>query len=85
MPSADRQRRAYEKKLRDPDDCYLEVAAREEARREQGLASRIRILHGVTEAAHEEIVDISIEEREEQDNGAIKPDGLEKRISCSRY
>ena len=70
MLSANRERRAYEKKLRDPDDCYLEVTAREEERREQGLPSRIGILHAVTGAPHEEILDISIEESDEQDDGA---------------
>ena len=70
MLSANRERRAYEKKLRDPDDCYLEVTAREEERREQGLPSRIGILHGMSGAAHEEILGIPLEENDEQDDGA---------------
>jgi hypothetical protein len=70
MLSANRERRTYEKKLRDPDDCYLEVMAREEERREQGLPSKIGILHGANGAARGEIIGISIEESDEQDDGA---------------
>jgi hypothetical protein len=43
MQRANRERRAYETKLRDPDDCYLEVMAREEERGGQGLTPRIGI------------------------------------------
>jgi len=32
-------RRAYEKKTRDPDDCYFEVMRREEERKQLGLPS----------------------------------------------
>ena len=91
MLSANRERRAYEKKLRDPDDCYLEVTAREEERREQGLPSRIGILPGMSAAAHEEILDFSIEESDDQgmaparsqrktkENAMVRPEDQEFR------
>jgi hypothetical protein len=41
------ERRAYEKKLRDPDDCYLEVMEREKERQAQGLPSLIGIQYGM--------------------------------------
>ena len=41
--AAFKERRAYEKKTRDPDDCYLEVQRREEERTQQGLPSLIGI------------------------------------------
>ena len=39
-------REAYEKKLRDPDDCYIDVVRREEELRAQGLPSQLGILFG---------------------------------------
>ena len=69
MLSANRERVAFEKKLRDPDDCYLEVMSREEERREQGLPPMIGILHGGNGAAREEILSISIEGAELEDDG----------------
>jgi hypothetical protein len=41
------ERRAYEKKLRDPDDCYLEVMQREKERQDQGLPSLIGVQYGM--------------------------------------
>jgi hypothetical protein len=41
---------AYEKKLRDPDDCYIDVARREEELRAQGLPSQLGILFGMRKA-----------------------------------
>ena len=40
-------REAYEKKLRDPDDCYIDVVRREEELRAQGLPSQLGILFGM--------------------------------------
>ena len=40
------ERRAYEKEIRDPDDCYLEVMQREKERREQGLPPMIAVHFG---------------------------------------
>ena len=39
-----KQRRAYEKKWRDPDDVYLDVEHREEERKKQGLPPRVGIV-----------------------------------------
>jgi hypothetical protein len=39
-----KQRRAYEKQWRDPDDVYIEAERREEERKKQGLPPRLGIL-----------------------------------------
>src|SRR6266404_1236119 len=39
-----KQKRAYEKKWRDPDDVYIDVEQREEERKKQGLPPRLGIL-----------------------------------------
>jgi hypothetical protein len=39
-----KQRRAYEKKWRDPDDVYIDVERREEERKKQGLPPRVGIV-----------------------------------------
>jgi hypothetical protein len=49
-----RQRRAYEDKLKDPDDVYLSVEEREEERKKQGLPPRVGILPHSAVAAEEE-------------------------------
>jgi hypothetical protein len=49
-----KQRRAYEKKWRDPDDVYLSVEEREEERKKQGLPPRVGILSHSAVAADEE-------------------------------
>jgi hypothetical protein len=49
-----KERRAYEKLVRDPDDCYLEVMQREKERQEQGLPSLIVIQYGMRNAASDE-------------------------------
>jgi hypothetical protein len=46
MLEAYRERRDYEKEIRDPDDCYFEVAKREKERAERGLSSLIGVLRG---------------------------------------
>jgi hypothetical protein len=55
-----KERRGYEKLVRDPDDCYLEVLQREKERQEQGLPPLIGIryeMHNlvVDETAHGEV------------------------------
>jgi hypothetical protein len=50
------QRMAYEKELRDPDDCYLMVLEREEELQRQGQPSRIGILLGKRQVTREEIL-----------------------------
>jgi len=49
-----KQRRAYEDKLKDPDDVYLSVEEREEERKKQGLPPRIGIIPYTAVAAEEE-------------------------------
>jgi hypothetical protein len=39
-----KQRRAFEKKWRDPDDVYIDVERREEERKKQGLPPRVGIV-----------------------------------------
>jgi hypothetical protein len=50
------QRMAYEKELRDPDDCYLMVLKREEELQSQGQPPRIGILLGMRHVTREEIL-----------------------------
>jgi len=49
-----KDRRAYEKAVRDPDDCYLEVMQREKERQERGLPSLIGIQYGMRGARFDE-------------------------------
>lgn len=51
-----KERRAYEKLIRDPDDCYLEVIQREKERQEQGLPSLIGIQYGLRNVASDEML-----------------------------
>ena len=39
-----KQKRAFEKKWRDPDDVYIDVERREEERKKQGLPPRVGVL-----------------------------------------
>jgi hypothetical protein len=39
-----KQRRAFEKKWRDPDDVYIDVGRREEERKKQGLPPRVGVV-----------------------------------------
>ncbi len=39
-----KQRRAFEKKWRDPDDVYIDVERREEERKKQGLPTRVGVV-----------------------------------------
>lgn len=61
-----KERRAYEKKVRDPDDCYLEVLQREKERRDRGLPPMIGILRGMRRATSEEILSDILDHRHEQ-------------------
>jgi hypothetical protein len=71
------QRMAYEKEIRDPDDCYLMVLKREEELQREGQPSRIGILLGMQPVTREEILsgsfaaeseDSSEDEAEEEDS-----------------
>jgi len=55
-------RAAYEKKLHDPDDCYIDVVRREEELRMQGRPSQLGILFGMRKA---EVVGNQLDEDEE--------------------
>jgi hypothetical protein len=50
------QRMAYEKEIRDPDDCYLMVLEREKELQRQGQPSRIGILLGMRHVTRDEIL-----------------------------
>ena len=60
-------RAAYEKKLHDPDDCYIDVVRREEELRLQGRPSQLGILFGMRRA---EIVGDPPADDEEGENDA---------------
>ena len=64
MLKANRERVAWEKKIRDPDDC-LDVMNREEELRNDGLPSQIGFLFGMRRFTKEEILSGSFEEQGE--------------------
>jgi hypothetical protein len=49
-----KQRRAFEKRWRDPDDVYIDVENREKERKKQGLPPRVGIVPHSAVAAEEE-------------------------------
>jgi hypothetical protein len=55
---------AADKKRIDPDDCYFDVARREEERRTQGLPSLIGVLRGKQLQVHESLVPNEREDEE---------------------
>jgi len=65
MLKANRERVAYEKKIRDPDDCYFDVRNREEELRAQGLPSQFGILRGMRRMTTEDILSNSLEDEDE--------------------
>jgi hypothetical protein len=67
MLEANRERVDYEKAIRDPDDCYLQVKQREEELREQGKPSNIGILFGMRKRTLEEIMDPSFADTAEEE------------------
>jgi hypothetical protein len=68
MIKANRERISYEKKLRDPDDCYLDVRHREEELRRQGQPSQIGLLLGMRKVTKEEILGSSVEDGGEDES-----------------
>jgi hypothetical protein len=74
MLQANRERVAYEKKIRDPDDCYFDVRNREEELRAQGLPSQFGILRGMRRATTEDILSSSLEDEDETE---AEPDSAE--------
>src|ERR1700679_537534 len=65
MLKANRERVSFEKKIRDPDDCYFDVRDREEELRAQGLPSQLGILWGMRRVTTEEILSSSFEDEDE--------------------
>jgi hypothetical protein len=65
MLKANRERVRYEKKIRDPDDCYFDVRNREEQLRAQGLPSQLGILWGMRRVTTEDILSRSFEDEDE--------------------
>jgi hypothetical protein len=84
-----KERRAYEKVARDPDDCYLEVMQRERERQEQGLPSLIGIQYGMRGARIDEALpevnaeteddDLESEEKSGNDAGDAETDRESER------
>ena len=74
MLKANRERLAWEKKIRDPDDCYFDVRNREDELRAQGLPSKIGILRGMRRTTTKDILSDSCEDEERVE---IKPDSDE--------
>jgi hypothetical protein len=62
MIKANRERVAYEKKIRDPDDCYLDVMNREKELLKEGLPSQMGFLFGMRRFTKREILSGSFEE-----------------------
>ena len=56
MLVANRERVAFEKKIRDPDACYYDVRNREEELRAQGKPSKIGVLRGMRRVSAKEIL-----------------------------
>jgi hypothetical protein len=70
MLKANRERVAWEKKIRDPDDCYLDVMNREEELRAEGQPSQMGFLFGMRRLSRSEILSGSFEERGEAESDA---------------
>ena len=68
MLKANKERVSYEKKIRDPDDCYLEVMDREEELRSEGKPSQMGFLFGMRRFTKREILSGSFEERGEAES-----------------
>jgi hypothetical protein len=65
MLKANQERVSYEKKIRDPDDCYFDVRNREEELRAQGQPSQLGILRGMRRVTTEDILNSSFEDEDE--------------------
>lgn len=76
MLKANRERIAWEKKIRDPNDCYLNVRHREEELRNEGKPSQIGLLLGMRRVTREEIMSSTFEEDDEE-----KPDAEDRTES----
>jgi hypothetical protein len=76
------ERRKYEKKVRDPDDCYLEVLQRKKERRDRGLPPMIGILRGTRRATSEEILSDILDDRHEQEGKVEESDEVEPNVTA---
>jgi hypothetical protein len=74
MLRANKERVSYEKKIRDPDDCYFDVRNREEELRAQGLPSQFGILRGMRKVTTKDILSNSYED---EDEAETEPDSDE--------
>ena len=91
MLKANRERVAWEKKIRDPDDCYLDVMNREEELRVKGQPSQIGLLFGMRRLSKSEILSGSFDERgeaasdeeDDTDSGEDDAAGDERRSDAS--
>jgi hypothetical protein len=68
-----KQKRAYEKKWRDPDDVYLDVEQREEERKKQGLPPRIGIVPYAAVADEEKRIEEEQEQKKQRRSKRPKP------------
>jgi hypothetical protein len=68
-----KQRRAYEKKWRDPDDVYLDVEHREEERKKQGLPPRVGIVPHSVVAEDEQRWEAQQEQKKKRASKRRKP------------
>jgi len=76
MLKANRERVAWEKRIRDPDDCYFDVRNREEELRAQGQPSKIGILRGMRRTTTKDILGGSFEDDDEDE---MEPDSDERQ------
>lgn len=68
-----KQRSAYEKKWRDPDDVYLSVEEREAERKKRGLPPRVGIIPYSAVVAEEERLEAEQERKKRRAGKARKP------------
>src|SRR6266567_5525186 len=68
-----KQRRAFEKKWRDPDDVYIDVERREEERKKQGLPPRIGIVPYSAVADEEKRIEEEQEQKKQRPSKRPKP------------
>jgi hypothetical protein len=72
MIKANRERVTWEKKIRDPDDCYLDVRNREEELRRLGQPSQIGLLLGMRKVTREEILGHPLDDTDESEQNPEK-------------
>jgi hypothetical protein len=70
-----KQRRAFEKKWRDPDDVYIDVERREEERKKQGLPPRVGVLPHSAVAEEEQRWEAQQELKKKQAGKSKRPAG----------